>query len=54
MDRSGRITNKDGVIINNLSMDVIAKDRMLSDLSTRRLCITGPGKYKQVKGYESC
>jgi type IV fimbrial biogenesis protein FimT len=54
MDSSGRITNKDGVIINNLSMDVIAKDRMLTDLSTRRLCITGPGRYKQVKGHESC
>ncbi|WP_228894453.1 GspH/FimT family pseudopilin [Acidovorax sp. Leaf73] len=54
MDRSGRVTNKDGAIFNNLSMDVIAKDRMLTDLSTRRLCITGPGKYKQVKGSESC
>ena len=54
MDSSGRITNKDGVIINNLSMDVIAKDRMLTDLSTRRLCIFGPGRYKQVKGSESC
>lgn len=54
MDRSGRITNKDGAIFNNLSMDVIAKNRTLTDLSTKRLCITGPGRYKQVKGTESC
>ncbi|RKR26810.1 type IV fimbrial biogenesis protein FimT [Acidovorax sp. 93] len=54
MDGSGRITNKAGVVFNNLSMDIVAKDRMLTDLSSRRLCIFGPGRYKQVKGSESC
>ena len=55
MDRSGRIVNRTtGAPINNLSMDVIAKNRTLTDPSSRRLCITGPGKYKQVKGSESC
>lgn len=54
MDRNGRITDSSGAIINNLSMDVIAKNKTLSDLSSRRLCITGPGKFKQVKGTDPC
>lgn len=55
MDRNGRFTDKKGIVpVNTLSMDVIAKDRTLTDLSTRRLCIFGAGRFKQVKGSESC
>jgi type IV fimbrial biogenesis protein FimT len=55
MDRNGRFTDKKGLVpVNTLSMDVIAKDRTLTDLSTRRLCIFGAGRFKQIKGSESC
>ncbi len=55
MDRGGRITKKNGFdTIANVSVDVIAKNKTLTDLSTRRLCIWGAGRLKQVKGSESC
>ena len=55
MDRGGRITKKNGFDpIANVSVDVIAKHKTLTDLSTRRLCISGAGRLKQVKGSESC
>ena len=54
MDRSGRITDKSGAILNKVSFDIIAKGKTLSTLGSSRLCITGPGKFKQVNGSESC
>ena len=55
MDRGGRITKKNGFDpIANVSVDVIAKHKTLTDISTRRLCVGGAGRIKQVKGTDSC
>lgn len=54
MNSSGRISNQSGAVINNVSMDILDKNRNIADLGSLRLCIGGPGKYRQVKGSESC
>lgn len=54
MNASGRIVDSVGASVNNIAVDVVAKNKTLTDLSSRRLCVGGAGRYKQVKGSESC
>jgi type IV fimbrial biogenesis protein FimT len=53
-NRQGRITDDTGAIQNNVTVEVIAKHRVITDNNSRRLCIAGAGRSRVIPGYEAC